>query len=154
MINLILLEYTCLTILYFFRCTAKWISHTYKYIHSFFHIGYYEVHIQWVLVNYLFCIVVCACYSHPPNSLLFPMVSSMVTIRLVLKSVSLVVFYFIFKFFISVDLQCLSISAVHQSDPVIHTHTHSHILFLILSSIIFYHNTHLHTMHENKFKMA
>ena len=53
--------------------------------------------------------------------------------------------FLFFNFLIIVDLQCyvLSISAAQQSDPVIymcvHTHKHTHILFLTLSSIMFHH---------------
>ena len=44
------------------------------------------------LVNHVFCTVVCMCCPHTPNSSLPPEVSPLVTIRLVLKSLSLVLF--------------------------------------------------------------
>ena len=49
----------------------------------------------------------------------------------------LLLFYFYYSWFTNV----LSISAVQQSNPVLHTHKHIHIytLFLILSSVMFYH---------------
>ena len=90
-----------------FRCTARWISHICKYIHSFFPyrllqtIEYiflcYTVcsHQSSILNNNCICVCycVCICYSHSPNFFLSPMVSTMVTISFVLKSVSLFLFY-------------------------------------------------------------
>ena len=82
-----------------FRCTAKSVSHMYAYIHFFSHIGYYKIlskfscAIQYVLINHLFYTVMCICDFYPSNSSLLTMVAPMVTIRLVLKSMSLYVFY-------------------------------------------------------------
>ena len=63
-----------------FRCTAKWISYTYTYIHSFYRlfsrIDHYRVlsrvpcAIQQVLISYLFYIQQCLYVT--PNLLIYP----------------------------------------------------------------------------------
>ena len=65
--------------------------------------------IQYVLIDHLFHTVVCIFYSHPPNSSSLPTVSSMVNIRLVLKSVSVFPFFFLFFFLLWPGLQYIEI---------------------------------------------
>ena len=76
------------------------------------YLGYYKLlsrfscAVQQVLFNYPFYTIVCICYSHFPNfSLPTPTVSSMITIRLVVESVS---FCFLNEFFciILLDSTC------------------------------------------------
>ena len=94
-LNCFFLKYTLLTMLYLFQVYRN-VNQLYIQIYPFFfHIGYYKAlsrfsyAIQWVLVNHFFykvCVYVITTFQ---NSLLPPVVSSMVTIRLVMKSMGL-----------------------------------------------------------------
>ena len=82
-----------------YRCTAKWISHTYKYVHSLFPIQIITNYwVDFPVLYSRFSLIIYFIQNVymlflPPNSSLPTLVLPMITTRVVLKSVSLFLFF-------------------------------------------------------------